>query len=187
MIEWLEHIDRELFLWLNSLHSPFFDRVFWVITGKYFGIPFYLLGIVLLIRKYGWKKGLILITGAVLAVVLADQASRHLFKDVFQRWRPSHNAEIKDLVHLVNGYRGGMNSFVSSHAANMFAVATFVGLAMNRLVLVLGFVVAALIAYSRVYLGVHYPSDILCGGLLGIFLGWLVYRFYSNTLNLKAL
>lgn len=184
-MEWLEEIDRNLFLWFNSFHSDFFDQVFWIISEKLFGVPFYLVGAVLLIKKYNWKKGLILITGAILAVVIADQASRHLFKEVFERWRPSHNLEIKDAVHLVNNYKGGVNSFVSSHAANMFAVATFIGLAYNRKVLWIGLFIAAIIAYSRIYLGVHYPGDILCGALLGMLLGWLVFRVYSNSLNLS--
>ena len=184
-MEWLEQIDRELFLWLNGFHSSFFDNVFWIISQKLFGLPFYIIGFIVLVKKYNWKKGLILTTGAVLAVVIADQASRHLFKEVFERWRPSHNNEIKELVHLVNNYRGGINSFVSSHAANMFAVATFIGLASNKKVLWLGLLVAAVIAYSRIYLGVHYPADIVCGGLLGTLVGWLIYRVHSNSLNLN--
>jgi len=183
-MEWLEEIDRNLFLWFNSFHTDFFDQVFWLITDKLFGIPFYLLGLLLLVKKYGWKKGLILCTGAIIAVVMADQASRHLFKEVFERWRPSHNLELEGMVHLVNDYRGGKNSFVSSHAANMFAVATFIGLAINKKVFWISFVVAALIAYSRLYIGVHYPSDLVAGGLLGMLLGWLVFRVYSNSLNL---
>ena len=185
MIDWLENIDRSLFLWLNSFHSTFFDDFFLCVTNKYFGIPFYLIGIVLLIKGFGWKKGLILTAGAVLAVALADQTAQHLFKNVFERWRPTHNNEIKHLVHIVNDYRGGVNSFVSSHAANMFAIAMFLGLLLNRKVMIVGILIAGLIAYSRVYLGVHYPADILCGAVLGICIGWLVYRFFSNLLTLK--
>lgn len=190
MISWLEQIDRDLLLWLNSFHSPFFDEVFWVITSKFFGIPFYIIAALLLIKKYGWKTGLLLTTGGLLAIGLADQISNHVFKDVFLRWRPGYNLEIKHLVHNVVAdgelYRGRIDaSFLSSHAANMFALATFVGLTTTRKTLWLGFFIAALIAYSRIYLGVHYPADILCGALLGSFLGWLIYRIYMNSLNLK--
>ena len=190
MISWLEQIDRDLFLVLNGCHSPFFDEVFWVITSKFFGIPFYVIAVLLLTRKYGWKIGLLLTTGGLVAFGLADQISNHVFKDVFLRLRPGYNLEIKHLVHNVvyDGelYRGKIDaSFLSSHAANMFALATFVGLISTRKTLWVGFFIAALIGYSRIYLGVHYPSDIGCGALLGILIGWLIYRVYVNSLNLK--
>ncbi len=190
-MEWLESIDREIFLWLNGFHNSFFDQVFLAITSKWFGIPFYALAVVFLIKKYGWKKGLILTTGGLVAFGLADQISNHLFKDVFLRWRPGYNEEIKHLVHnvLIDGelYRGRIDaSFVSSHASNMFAIGTFVGLCFKKRILWVAWFVAGLIGYSRIYLGVHYPADVICGALLGLFLGWLVFRFYRNFLNLKA-
>ena len=190
MIEWLENIDRILFLWLNGFHNDFFDAFFWCVTSKYFGLPFYVIVIWMLIRKYGWKTGAILIVGAILSIALSDLSSNHLFKNIFLRYRPGYNLEIGEQVHnlIVEGarYRGKIDaSFLSAHAANMFAIATFVGFSLNRKVLWIGFLVAALIGYSRIYIGVHYPADICCGSILGLFLGWLMYRFFSNLLTLS--
>ena len=190
MISWLEQIDRDLFLVLNGCHSPFFDDVFWVITSKFFGIPFYMLAVFLLTKKYGWKTGLLLTTGGLVAFGLADQISNHVFKDVFLRWRPGYNLEIKHLVHnvMVDGalYRGKIDaSFLSAHAANMFAIATFVGLMSTKKILLVGFFIAALIGYSRIYLGVHYLSDVIGGCLLGISIGYLLYKLIFIPIQSK--
>lgn len=179
-MEWLEEIDRSLFLFLNGLHASWLDPVMEGISSKYFGIPFYILGIYLLIKKYGVKTGIYFTVAAVLVVVLADKTSVYWFKNVVQRYRPSHNLELEGLVYFVNDYKGGQFGFVSSHAANMFGIATFMGLALNRKVLYVALLLAALIAYSRIYLGVHYPSDIVAGGILGAFIGLLMFRFMRN-------
>ena len=115
---------------------------------------------------------------------LADQISVKVFKEGFERLRPSHNPEIKDLIHTVKGYRGGQFGFVSSHAANTFAMAFFTSkLFRNRYYSWFIFIWAAVVSYSRIYLGVHYPLDIIGGALLGMLLGYLVfipYRMFGN-------
>jgi len=180
LLETLEHIDQELLLLINSFHSPFFDQVMWVISDSKFGIPFYLFFYYLAYRFYGFKTATLIIFAGGLAVALADLSSKHLFKDVFMRYRPSHNLDIKKQIHLVYNYTGGKYGFVSSHSANMFAIATTLGLFFyqkNKKIILYLFAWAGLIAYSRMYLGVHYPSDIFVGGILGGTIGCIIYYF----------
>lgn len=182
MIESLEQWDRDLFLFLNGFHSESLDFIMWHISGKLQWIPLYLLLLFILAKKYNKSIWVILLATAV-AVTLADQFSVKLFKDVFERWRPCHNLEIQELVHIVNAKCGGRFGFVSSHAANSFATAGLLGLFLNRKALVLLLCWAGLVAYSRVYLGVHYPSDIVGGAILGFVVAFLVYRIANPILK----
>lgn len=153
----------------------------WYVSAKWIWIPLYLFFLIYAYKKAGWKFALYVLLGTVACVALADLISVKGFKDVFQRYRPTHNLDIADQVKTVirpNGeeYRGGIYGFVSSHAANMTAITTFV------LTCFLQFsrkwwwltLWAALIMYSRIYMGVHYPSDIFVGALLGFAIGMLV-------------
>ena len=124
MLNRLEQLDQSLFLALNGCHSPFLDNFFWMVSDKYIWIPLYLFLVFLIIRKYK-KQSWIIILSAITVIILTDQISVHLFKNVFMRYRPSHNLDLQGLVHLVNGYRGGLYGFVSSHAANSFGIAVF--------------------------------------------------------------
>lgn len=185
MIESLENIDQSILLLINGWNSPFWDDIMWWISDSKFGIPFYILFIVLAVRFFGLKKGLSIILLAVLAVGLADLSAKYLFKEVFQRYRPSHHLELSKYLHFVNNYKGGMYGFVSSHSANMFAIATTLGLfyySKNKWLIYLLLLWAGLIAYSRMYLGVHYPSDVFVGGLLGALIGVLIVKLTNNRL-----
>ena len=187
MIEYLEHIDRELFLLLNGCNSPFMDRVMWFISGKLEWIPFYVLLLYLLIKNYRKQSWIILLSVAAL-IALSDQISVHFFKDFFERFRPCHNLETQDLVHRVNNKCGGQFGFVSSHASNSFAVSDFVGLFLRkhmRYALILLLLWAALVSYSRVYLGVHYPGDILGGAILGSSLAVVMFFITKRILKFK--
>jgi len=178
MLEKLSILDTKLFLLLNGLHSETFDSIMTWISGKTTWWPFYLLLLVYL----GWTKRMQLIPillFVILGVVITDQVSVHLFKDVFERLRPCKEPELQGLVHLVNGKCGGMYGFVSSHAANVFGVAMLLSLILRKgwfsLLLMLW---AVLVGYSRIYLGVHYPGDVLGGALLGILCGWLLFLLF---------
>jgi undecaprenyl-diphosphatase len=174
MLEFLKNTDTQLFLFLNGINSPFWDTVMWQISGKLIWIPFYMLIIYFIAKQFGWKTLWILLAIAIV-VTLADQLSVHLFKNVFERLRPCHNPEIKELVHNINRC-GGRYGFVSSHAANSFGVAVFlVNLIRIKWFSIAVLFWAALVSYSRVYLGVHYPGDIIVGAMLGAGLGYGIW------------
>lgn len=178
MIEKLINIDKDLFLFLNGIHNYFFDTVMWFITNRYVWIPLYLFIIGAVIFKFK-KKSILAVPFMALSAALSDHISVHYFKNVFQRLRPSHNPEFADIIHLVNDYTGGFYSFVSSHAANTFALAMFVSLLYkNKTITSLIFAWAAIVSYSRIYLGVHYPADITGGALLGSFIAAILFAVY---------
>lgn len=188
MLENFLNIDTQLFLYLNSLHNSFFDTVMWEISSKTFWVPFYMVLIFFVFRKYKWYGILALVAVGIL-ITLSDQISVRGFKNVFERLRPCHNSQISDMVHTVNSKCGGKFGFVSSHAANTFALAVFLSLLFRKLwVGSLLIFWAALVSYSRIYLGVHYPGDILGGAILGTIIAILVYwlfRFSYKKLHKK--
>ena len=181
MIEFLENIDRKLFLLINGCHSDFADFfAFWV-SNNFTWIPFYVLLLFLCSRVLKNKWWLLLIFIPLL-ITATDQVSVQLFKNVFLRFRPCQNLELKDSVHLVNGYCGGMYGFISSHAANTFGLAAFIWLILRRnyrywfWILFIGY--AGLISYSRIYLGAHYPADVFVGALVGLAAGTIFYLLF---------
>jgi undecaprenyl-diphosphatase len=185
MLEALNQWDTQLFLFLNGLHTPFMDRVMWFVSGKIQWLPLYLLILGLLIHRFRWRAGWILLGVAVL-IAMSDQASVHLFKETIQRLRPCHQPDIAGLIHLVNDHCGGMYGFVSSHASNSFAIAVFTGLFIRRRYYWTGMLVwASLVGYSRIYLGIHFPGDIIGGMLLGSLLAYGLYRIMTTMKALK--
>ena len=151
--------------------------MYWL-SDKFIWIPLYLLFVYLMIRSYRWRAVIVLLFAGAL-VTMSDQISVHFFKEVFERLRPCHDPEIGHLVHLVKDKCGGRYSFVSSHATNHFAIAVFLALVLGkkyRFFTPLILFWAAIVAYSRVYLGVHYPADIVVGALVGAILGWVMGR-----------
>lgn len=175
----LEHWDQQLFLLLNSLNSPFWDNVMYIISGKVIWAPIYLAILVYLGITYK-RKFLIIILFLILAVSMADQFSVQLFKNVFHRLRPCHEPALQGLVHLVRGECGGLYGFVSSHASNSFNVAFLSLLFIRKRWYTISIVTwAVVIGYSRIYLGVHYPGDVICGSVLGALVGWSCYKLYE--------
>jgi len=175
-METLIQLDKELLIWLNSYHTQFWDVIMMIFTRKEFWIPFYLV-LLFQIYKTKGKETLWWIIGAFVLVFLCDQISTQLFKNVIQRFRPSHDPTLEGIVNLVNGYKGGKYGFVSSHATNSFGVAIFTSLLFrNKLFSAFIFTWSLLIIYTRIYLGVHFPGDVIGGMVLGTVLGYLVYR-----------
>lgn len=187
-METLEKLDQDLFIWLNSLRAEWLDVPMWVISQAYGSVPLFILLLIYIATKTNWKFALGSLLGLAIVVALGDRISVEIFKEVFQRWRPTHNLHLKDLVHTVtdfsgNEYRGGLYSFVSSHATNFFGVATFYWTIIKpdrRRMMLFIFGWAALVCYSRIYLGVHYPGDLICGGILGAIIGWMVAKVFMR-------
>lgn len=176
MFESLINLDKELLLWINGINSPFFDHFFYITTNLLSWLPLALVLLFLCYRRMGRQPFLWYVAFLAVVVIMADQLASDVIKPLVERPRPTHADDIGPLVHVVNGYRGGAFGFVSSHAANGFAVATFLALTIRRpLFSCTAFAWAILSSYTRMYLGVHYPGDILGGALLGALLAWGSY------------
>lgn len=186
MIEVLKQADTSLFLFLNGCHSVFFDAFFWRVSQTSTWIPLYLLVAFIIIRHHR-LQGLWVVLFAVALVAVTDQLSVHLFKNVFERLRPCHEPALEGLVHLVRNKCGGQFGFVSSHAANTFGFATFTTLFFRSRYY--GFAIffwALMVGYSRIYLGVHYPGDVVFGGLFGITCGYVFFLAKNLVIRKKS-
>jgi undecaprenyl-diphosphatase len=167
--------DKELLVKLNALGTEGWDSFWLAVTNQFYWIPLFLLLFALLIKAYGWKKGLILIGFTALLVAFSDQLV-NLIKNSVQRLRPNNDPEIKDIIRALKHPRG--YSFVSGHSTTSFAVTTFMILLLRnnikyiQLLLIWPFV----FAYSRIYCGVHFPIDITLGMFLGIIIGFVFYK-----------
>lgn len=175
----LEQLDQHLFLFLNSLNSPFWDKVMYAISGKIIWFPLYL-AILIWIGFKNKRKFPVILLFVIIAATLADQVSVQAFKNVFHRLRPCHDPALQGLIHLVNGECGGLYGFVSSHATNSFNVALLSIMFIRKRWFTICIILwAAIIGYSRIYLGVHYPGDVICGSIVGALIGWSVYKLYE--------
>jgi undecaprenyl-diphosphatase len=180
-METITNIDSDLFLFLNGLHVDWLDKVMIAITQMWVWAPLYLLLIYWTVKQYGKHCWWIFLTIGIV-VLCSDQLSAHVCKPLFQRLRPCYNPDFQDLIYLPKGMAGGRYGFVSSHAANTFAVAAFLTAALRKNRNWIGFVLyfwAFISSYSRIYLGFHYPGDILCGALLGILIGLILWKVFQ--------
>lgn len=190
MLEAIDQLDRQLLYFLNSYHSWWADELMVLATHRFTWVPLYLALAIWLLVKYK-RDGLILVLGCGLVLALSDQISASIIKPWAARLRPSHNPDVLPGLQLVDDIRGGLYGFVSSHASNSAAVATFLLCSLRTkpqwLVLSLAMWVL-LVSYSRIYLGVHYPTDILAGWAIGFVVGLLCSCLLARFrfLNLRA-
>lgn len=169
MLETLQQLDSDLFLRLNHATCEWLDNFMWYFSGKWVWSILYAAILWSFFYRYGWKRALGLLLLVALIITVADQLSGHWVRYAVARLRPSNpDNPLSPLVHIVNGYRGGPYSFPSSHAANAFALATFLSLLMRSKAITVGmFLWAIVTAYSRIVLGVHYPGDLIVGATAG--------------------
>ena len=193
-MDWINKIeswDQKLILLINGFNHPILDQIMWVVSDPLFGIPFYLLFIYFIANKYSLKSTVIIVLMLGAIVGLGDFIAHEVFKETIQRFRPSHHFDLKNQLHFhvrENGslYRGGKYGFVSNHATNMaalcFGVFLFLKTHYNRAwIYLLLFVL--LISYSRMYLGVHYFSDIIGGWLIGLTLAYAGFEIVKKNIN----
>ncbi len=175
MIETLTSLDEQILLFFNSWHTPFLDELMSLITGKWIWIPFYLLLIDLLFRKLGPKYAALTLVAVVLAIVMTDQICASVIRPIVGRLRPCNPENpIFEYITLVKGIQPGGYSWPSCHAANTFALATLLSCVMrSRKFTAFIFIWAIIVSLSRLYVGVHYPTDLLCGAAFGSVFGYL--------------
>ncbi|MFT3830580.1 MAG: phosphatase PAP2 family protein [Opitutaceae bacterium] len=170
----LHACDTAAFLRLNALHSPAWDLAARLVSSSWLLAALHLVLLAAIVRGRDWRRSIVLLSLLAL-VILADLAGAHLLKDLVQRPRPSWQPELASTIHLVDGVRGGVFGFVSTHTAYAFAIATFALLQVRRRsVVALLFLWAVAVGYSRVYLGLHYPGDVLGGAAWGALVAWAV-------------
>lgn len=185
MLEYLNHIDTQIFLFLNAINHPVIDEIMLFLSYSMIPIIIILLVTTFFGHRYFHKKVFLLLFLALISFGLTDSVSSRIFKPSFKRLRPCHAKELRPVVHTAGKKCwGGKYGFVSSHAANTFGIAFFLWLVFRRknkyFFLLIPY--AGLVSYSRVYLAKHYPFDILAGGILGLFFGVLCYLIWKKIL-----
>lgn len=171
--------DKSLLLQWNGSDSLFLDGFMWMYSTTWLWIPLALMLLVLIVRNNDARNSILIFILLALVIVVADRVSSGFCKPFFHRFRPTHDPEIGYMVDIVRNYRGGRYGFISSHAANSFALFTFTALLFKNYLYTFSMLLWALITcYSRIYLGVHYPGDILFGSLFGVIVGFAFYKLY---------
>lgn len=174
---YLSEIDEQLLLAVNGYHTRLLDDAMWIVSDRWTWLPLYFLLTLAVVRKTGIKKGIFVILFASALIAATDQTCASFIRPLVGRLRPSNpDNPVSELIITVNGYRGGRYGFPSCHAANTFALAVFLSLLFkNRYVTISLTLWSLLISCSRIYLGVHYPGDILGGMAVGALLAYLYY------------
>lgn len=185
MLETLQQTDQQLLLFLNGFHTPFWDSFMWIYTAKLTWIPMYAAILYVVLKNFRPSTSIFIVIAIALTITYADQVCATLIRPLVERMRPSNpNNPISEFIHIVNGKRGGRYGFPSCHAANSFALAFFLMfLFKNRFLTLFILFWAALNSYSRVYIGVHYPGDLIVGMLVGFSGALLFYALFRYSFH----
>lgn len=184
MLETLQNIDSTIFLFIHNLvRSPYLDNASWWISDRWIWVPMYAAIVYWMYRRMGWRSAVVYAIAIGAAVACADQLCATVIRPLAERLRPANLLNpISDSVSVVNDYRGGRYGFPSCHAANTFVLATFTAfICRDRAVRIWMFGWAVLSCWSRVYLGVHYPGDLIVGGVIGAGCAWLLWTMIRLT------
>ncbi|MCK5442331.1 MAG: phosphatase PAP2 family protein [Maribacter sp.] len=185
MVEELIQLDKNLFLFLNNLGTPNWDGFWMFLTNKFSAIPLYVFLLFMSYRQFGTKKTLVLLVSVAL-LITATNGLADFFKYGVQRLRPCYDPEINEIMRLVKKSCGGRFSYFSAHTANSFAVAFFFTFLLRHTFKYIGVLLifwAILVSYSRIYIGVHFPLDILTGAVVGLIFSWLFTKLYIFAIH----
>lgn len=187
-MQWCLSTDDDILLFINSMHTPYFDEAMELISGKMIWVPAYLALWWVVWKNYSWKILLFCMLGLALTITLSDQIVSSLIRPYVERLRPANPQNpIAPFVHIVEGYRGGRFGFPSAHASNTFGLAFFCFRFFRRTCLTVSiFLWAVIVCYSRMYLGVHYLGDLVVGALIGCMCAWAVYTLLGRVANIKC-
>jgi len=185
MLDLILEYDHKVFLWLNNLGNESFDWFWMLMTNKVFNFFVYSIALIYLLKKIKIKSLISMILFLSILILISDQTS-NLFKNFFERLRPCHDEQIFNSMRLVKDSCGGLYSFFSAHASNSFALASFFFFVYYKIIqrkIILFFILASLVSYSRVYIGVHYPLDIITGSIFGFVSGFILFKFWIFSLK----
>ena len=179
------NIDEQSLLFINGLNTPFLDIIMWQISAKFIWLPLYLFLIDIIFRNLGWKKGVICLIMIGMLILSMDQLCASFLRPLIGRIRPSSPLNpISAILHFVNDSRVGTFGFPSSHAANTFALAAFISLILRKKLITFSLIIwASIISISRIYLGFHYPTDVMAGAFIGIGLAYIFYKAYIAVIR----
>jgi len=185
MLDLILEYDHKAFLWLNNLGNESFDWFWMIMTNKLFNFFVYSIALIYILKKIKIKSLVLMILFLSILILISDQTS-NLFKNFFERLRPCHDEQIINSMRLVKNSCGGLYSFFSAHASNSFALASFFFFVYYKIIqrkIILFFVLACLVSYSRIYIGVHYPLDIIIGSIFGFVSGFILFKFWVFSLK----
>lgn len=188
MIDYFNQLDTSVFLFFNGMHASFLDNVMMLFTGRFMWIPMYAALLLVIIRTCGNKSAFIYLLAIAAAITLTDQTCASIIRPAVERLRPSNpDNPLSELTRVVDDYRGGSYGFPSCHSANSFALASFMAMLIaNRGLRIFIFTWALLNSYTRLYLGVHYPGDLLTGAIIGSVFGCLCFLI-ARQIDLRAI
>jgi len=181
MLERELHLERNFFFFLNGSNSTFWDNFFYICSYPWTWLVFYLCFLWVFTYKKNWKEIVCVVIAVGLVILFCDRISSDFFKPFFHRLRPTHHPDFMNQVKTVFNYRGGSYGFISGHATNAFGLATFFALIIrNKFFTLTIFLYALLISYSRIYMGVHFISDVVAGAVAGALIAICIYLIYNN-------